>query len=181
MQIALLEQRVARNAFDNEAWEMLVDELWAVRKHAGMQDKLKTTLETIVAQYPTAVRYSLVDARVHVDCRSNPRFTWHPLPLQTTCCSLNLVRNPTLSRNIQVSTSREDIFAPAPHLATNRSERNSKQQQFKRLSAMGGWLGCAVKQSAVQHCGCCESRCCPWQSPNACAGEVLADADGHAA
>ena len=56
MQIALLQNRVASNAFDGEAWELLIDELWALREQPGVQDTLKTALETIVKQYPTAVR-----------------------------------------------------------------------------------------------------------------------------
>jgi hypothetical protein len=56
MQITLLQQRVARNAYDNEAWELLIDELWAVRAQPGVADTLKSALQTIVKQYPTAVR-----------------------------------------------------------------------------------------------------------------------------
>lgn len=59
VQVSLLQQRISRNAFDTEAWELLVEELEAVKSHPGMQEKLKSTLESIIAQYPTAVRHTL--------------------------------------------------------------------------------------------------------------------------
>ena len=59
MQISLLQQRVAANAYDGEAWELLVAELQSAKGQPGVADALKATLQTVVKQYPTAVRMSV--------------------------------------------------------------------------------------------------------------------------
>jgi hypothetical protein len=59
MQIELLQQRVSRNPFDNESWELLIEELVLVRKQPQGEARLKETLQSCVRQYPTAVRLFL--------------------------------------------------------------------------------------------------------------------------
>lgn len=72
LQIPLLEQRVQQNQYDGEAWQMLVDELWASRQSPGMMEKLLETLKIIVAKYPSAVRCPKLDCRRFVFFSSLP-------------------------------------------------------------------------------------------------------------
>jgi hypothetical protein len=63
MQIELLQQRVARNPFDNESWELLIEELVLVRKQPQGEARLKETLQSCVGKYPTAVRFLQISPR----------------------------------------------------------------------------------------------------------------------
>ena len=55
VQIPLLQQRVHRNPHDSEAWQMLVDQMWHIRRAHGMLEKLKETAHVVVLRYPSAV------------------------------------------------------------------------------------------------------------------------------
>ena len=55
MQIELLQQRVARNPYDNDAWELLIEELYEARQQPNGHARLKDALQTCVQQYPAAV------------------------------------------------------------------------------------------------------------------------------
>jgi thioredoxin-like negative regulator of GroEL len=57
-QVAALQQRVAAQPEDSEAWELLVDELDTNRAQPGALEALIATLRQVTARYPAAVRPS---------------------------------------------------------------------------------------------------------------------------
>jgi thioredoxin-like negative regulator of GroEL len=57
-QVAALQQRVASQPEDSEAWELLVDELDTNRAQPGALEALIATLRQVTARYPAAVRLS---------------------------------------------------------------------------------------------------------------------------
>lgn len=66
MQVAALQQRVAEQPEDSEAWELLVDDLDTNRGAPGAHETLLATLAQVTALYPAAVR-----ARTRPSCSTH--------------------------------------------------------------------------------------------------------------
>lgn len=64
LQVAILQTRIAQNQYDVQAWDLLIDELWAevqgvpahLLRQPGLLDRLIEALHSVVSLFPTAVR-----------------------------------------------------------------------------------------------------------------------------